>query len=192
VRFAIGTPVYREFSSYYVNSLVDVIREYPDAEFLSVAFSYIAIARNRIVEQAISLDLDGILWIDADMQFEVRHVTKILEHAERYPGAVIGALYPERNGEKVVGAFLEPQIVMGGTIFRDADYLGGGFRFDPIFLFPPSEYPWFQEAAPNGDDVFFCRRFREGGGIILAALDLDVKHNYEPGPRGLSEMKKRG
>lgn len=147
---------------------------------------YIISARNILVQQVKKLhEIDpvpGILWIDSDMQWNFPDVELILSHAEYEPGAVIGCLYPGREGEHVAGA------ITGSGQIAEASHLGFGFTWTPISCFDgPS--PWFFNEWEGdtivGEDVYFCRQQKKTGRRILGIKESTVKHAYEPGPRGM-------
>ncbi|MCI0613739.1 hypothetical protein L0244_12200, partial [bacterium] len=119
----------------------------------------------------------GILWIDADILWTPADVAAVLDTAAENPDAIIGCLYPGREGSMTVGKVFSQDDV------AEADFLGFGFTWTPIQCFINAVDPWFFNSWENGqivgEDVFFCQMQKQFGRKILAIRNSGVKHLVE-------------
>lgn len=167
---------------------------------VQVSHTYVTQARQTVAEQVVevskSIPIKGILWIDADMQFGPWDVISILQYAEQdIDLSVIGALYPARRSEGMVGKYLDPKIVHPCGL-RFAEHLGFGLIWTPMHLFFDLNSPWFFEPWDpdrkqfTGEDIAFCNRWKFSGHPILAYESVTVRHAYAPGPRPLDDSNR--
>lgn len=130
--------------------------------------------RNRIWEKRD----DDLLFIDADMTFELEDVRKIEEHLKTYD--IITGLYLLPNespailkrGEKDY-EFINPQ----KGIF-EIDACGAGFLgISKRVSLPPNPFSNIWEGALiHGEDVSFCHRAKEAGIKIWCDSDIKLGH----------------
>lgn len=160
---------------------------------------YICIGRSTIVEKMLSLppDVEGLLFIDHDIIFEMDAVERILDSCDETRG-VVGAGYSMRSpGSKMIGAVDMAKVTdgrkliffEGGGIYPAA-YLGMGFTaihrqaLDTI----GKDLPFFENGVTDipirpyfallreegkwyGEDVSFCLRAERAG----VRVDMDTR-----------------
>lgn len=115
----IGTPTYDgKLDVWYTNSLVNTITTSTDKRIgiTPIWISYDALiqrARNDIIQTAINLDVDDLIFIDADIEWNPADFFKLLE----YPQDVVGGTYPKKTDEEIY--------VLRDLIPKDIDPLTG-------------------------------------------------------------------
>lgn len=181
-QIAIGSVVWREFRPWYVTSMIDTMKTFGTVfDYFVVQGLYIISARNILVQQVLKVHeakpVLGILWIDADIMWTPADVASVLDTAAANPDAIIGALYPGREGNMTVGKVYSQDDV------AEADFLGFGFTWTPIKCFLDHPDPWFFNTWENGqivgEDVWFCKTQKQFGRKILAIRQTGVKHLTE-------------
>lgn len=116
---------------WYVNSLIETIRYgkefYPDVEIAPVWVSFDALiqrARNDIIHIAKVTDVDDVIFVDSDIEWDPEWIFKLLD----YPVDVVGGTYPKKADEEiyvvrqVTKRPLDPE-----TGLMEVDGLGTGF-----------------------------------------------------------------
>lgn len=145
-------------------------------------------------------DSTHLLFVDDDMGFEPELVMDMLAFGE----PLVGAAYPKKTmpREWVLSGIENPE-VRGGA-FLEVGGVGGGamlIRRDVVDTlikhFPDLQHPdvliarmkqaglkrtllffdqWREEAGKVAEDIAFCRRYREAGGRVWAAIHHDLTH----------------
>lgn len=157
--------------------------------------SDLARGRNQIVHEFLQSDADRLVFLDSDVTFDPGMLTKIAH----YPEDVVGGAYriKEDGPERYPVAFLQDRkelwanehgllevaMVPTGFLslsrnafkkFRDAypgrEYDSRGARQYCYFQIP------FKEGALYTEDSFFCREWREAGGQVFMAPELNLTH----------------
>lgn len=143
--------------------------------------SMITKARNSLVQKALDLGAEWMLFVDSDMTFPADALLRLLAHEKD----IVGATYAKRVPPyETLGHFLgEARQLEGGLI--EADFMPGGFLLINADVFRKMTDPererqlWFHEdysdTGPDGvmsEDYVFCRSARAAGYQIWCDLDL--------------------
>ena len=95
----IGTPCYDgRLDVWYTNSLCDTIKQSykHNVEIIPMWISFDALlqrARNDTIHLALELDVDDLIWIDSDIEWQPDWFFKLLD----YPEDVVGGTYPKKS-----------------------------------------------------------------------------------------------
>jgi hypothetical protein len=160
----------------------------------------IDIGRASLAESALRAKADVLLWLDADMVFNVSTCESIIADAMRLE-AVVGCLYAGKKfGAKPQVAFLprtKDLVCFDGGELVEVEAIGFGVTAHPAFMLEmiaekqklPRLHvlehtlrPWFTTRSDGGwremhsDDYAFCRRARESGFRIFADTRQRVGH----------------
>lgn len=155
-----------------------------------VVGSLIYDARNRLVQQALQIGADYIMWFDADMKIPPDAMDKMLKHMEEGHDIVTG-LYFRRQPHYNAVLFKDLHETEDGkcahTDFDDypKDSLfevgGCGFGcvmtrasiFEDIVL---QEGNWFEPKYNGGEDIAFCIRAKNCGYKIMCDSSIKLGH----------------
>jgi glycosyltransferase involved in cell wall biosynthesis len=104
----------------------------------------IADSRNTLVRNALEVEADYLLWLDADMAFSPDSMLRLLQHDKD----IVGATYPRR---------VPPYIINGrplqGDIFdeplQEMEFMPFGFMLVKADVFRKIPEPWFFESCPQ-------------------------------------------
>jgi glycosyltransferase involved in cell wall biosynthesis len=195
-RVLIGTPTYDgTLTAHYVDALLRTLKEAPkqDIEIFPLFICYDALvqrARNDIVKQAISANVDDLVFIDADIGWEPEAFFRLLRH----PVQVVGGVVPKKcdnpafNVKVLPGASLE---IIDGVM--EVECVGTGIlRITQQAL----QNLWtiseeYQNEGPVGRMVFdikiidgqlvsedniFCHKWRDLGGKVWLDPYLQCTH----------------
>jgi hypothetical protein len=126
----IGTPCYDgKIDVWYAHSLMNTIKmsKEKDVEIFPLWVSFDALiqrARNDTVQTAIEMDVDELIWIDSDIEWQPEWFFKLLEH----PVDVVGGTYPKKGDkEEYVIHQTQRKIKDPVTGLIEVDGLGTGF-----------------------------------------------------------------
>lgn len=180
MKIAIGLPSNRQIRPLTVKSLVEMIANGKEHEFIFLLETEgftIEDNRNKIALAAKEKQVDYLLFIDDDMVFESNLLPRLLAHNKD----IIGVDSLGRNGRRTVklegiqGRFV-PQSLFSAEVVGTGIMLIKGEVLKtlkpPLFLFerlPNGE-------VKNGEDVFFCNKARGEGYKIWCDPKLMVKH----------------
>lgn len=146
--------------------------------------SMITQARNRLVQRALDLKADYVLFMDSDMKFPFDALLRLVTHDKD----IVGATYNKRVPPyETLGRFLGPQrdLSKGGLI--ECEFLPTGFLLIKTSVFRAMSEPnrreqiWFREhydrpeTEPTryiGEDVAFCLMARAAGFEVWCDLTL--------------------
>lgn len=151
MHLAVATPSTGTIKTKTVESLIKLIKKFPDAYFLSHEGSILHYMRERLVKKAIGLGCTHLLFVDSDMVFEPDDVLKLIEANKD----IAGADYNRRK--------LPPESS------RQGDSVGTGFMLIKLSIFEFLPEPWFFfESNSDGDlvtgeDFWFCRLAKSKG-----------------------------
>lgn len=163
---------------------------------------YICIGRSTLAEAALKADVEGLLFIDHDILFDMEAVDQILESCDQ-THAVVGGAYSMRSpGSKMIGGIDvhkidRPVIFFKGGGLYPANYLGMGFtaihRDALEKIADHHQLPFLNNGVTNtlirpffsllqeeglyfGEDVSFCRRAASAGVDIFMDTRVRLSH----------------
>lgn len=126
----IGTPCYDgRIDVWYANSLMNTIKESykHDVEITPMWVSFDALlqrARNDTIQLALEVDVDALIWIDSDIEWQPDWFFKLLD----YDHDVVGGTYPKKGDkEEYVLRQVSKRQVDPSTGLLEVDGLGTGF-----------------------------------------------------------------
>lgn len=125
----IGTPCYDgRLDVWYTNSLCNTIKMsyLKDVEIIPMWISFDALlqrARNDTIDVALQMEVDELIWIDSDIEWQPEWFFKLLD----YDVDIVGGTYPKKGDkeEYVVRQITRRQPLDNGLI--EVDGLGTGF-----------------------------------------------------------------
>lgn len=137
----------------------------------------IASSRNRLAQAALDRGADYLLFIDYDMYFPPRTISKLLAAGKD----IIGATYNFRQDPPKSTA-----VPLEGTEATDEPFkvecMGAGMLLIKTDVFKKLSQPWFmwgytQEGTLQyGEDTYFCQMAKHAGLEVWADPTLEVKH----------------
>lgn len=178
----IATPSYSgQFCAEYVRSLSETSIRLTNAGIgiyyaMAVGNPFLDIARNDLVDQFLASDADVLLFIDDDVGWDPKVVTRVLS----YPQEVVGGLVPKRDA-KSDSSFHDNAIT--GVVSKEG--LFQAFEIPTAFLaikrtaFEKLKKPYFKigdNAKDFGEDIYFCRRWMETGEHMWIDHDITFTH----------------
>ena len=173
VKIAICTPVHGDVRAGYSRSLAQMLihtgRTDPAIAltYLLESCSNVALARQRLVDQALEQDADWVLWIDSDHDFPPDALLQLLARREPFIGcnqsrreamARPCAGYGYEEDEFV---WTTPDKVRAGLV-ETVEWMGLAFVLVSMDAIRKAEAPLFMDAD-DGEDVVFCRRLKAAG-----------------------------
>lgn len=169
--FVICTPMFESGKPWFIRSLTETIRAFPDAPWEYLDHCYIDYAREQLAEIAAQYSPEGILWVDADMSWEVEDVKKVVGSKN-----IVCGIYPARKEQVAIND-------------------GFGFVWTPMACFDGPK-PWFHTVVVHdmsyhrmGEDKYFFRLMHERGIQIDLYRSKTIGHAYEPGFRTLDDLE---
>jgi hypothetical protein len=187
--------------SEYHGSVLRLARLLEFDEYNVKGCCFVDVARNQIAEVFLKGDWTHLLMIDSDIGFETAGVLKILAYANDPEYPIIGAACPKRQlnlkkvKESVEAGESEDMLLYRGCDWnyniREAatfdtrfpilvDEIGAGIMAVRREVFESMTTPYFESPYINGEkigeDIMFCRRFRESGGKVWMAPWVLTKH----------------
>lgn len=125
--------------------------------------SMITMARNDLVNRALEMNADWLLFIDSDLIFPQDAAIRMMKHDKDIVGATYNKRVPpyETLG-KLKGARPSQQELAKGGLW-EADYLPGGFMMIKADVFRKTPWPWFYESfiRPGTPMESFLQLMRE-------------------------------
>lgn len=198
----IGTPCYDgRLDVWYTNSLVNTIKMASKFEvnIIPIWVSFDALiqrARNDTIQLAHDMQVDDLIWIDSDIEWQPEWVFRLLNHDVD----VVGGTYPKKSDEEIyVLRQLHRRPTDPVTKLTEVDGLGTGFArlsknaiqylWDntPKYIDPKDNKERrmiFDVILKDGDlvseDIFMFMKLQEGGFKIY--LDTTICCNHS-GPK---------
>lgn len=193
-KILVATPSYDgRVDVWYANSLIATVMAGvgQDILFKPIFLSYDALiqrARNDLVSVAKDNDLDGILWIDSDIEWNPEWAVELVTSGKD----VIGITYPKKSlMEETYPVKVQPD-KLGEGIFP-VDALGTGFLYMSKKAY---EYLWdnsepyesygqerrnifevtIEDGSMHSEDVVVCNKLRKGGFEILLDSTKTCNH----------------
>lgn len=185
----IATPSYSgQFCADYVRSLAETSVRLTHAGIgmyysQAVGNPFLDIARNDLVDQFMATDADTLLFIDDDVGWDPKMVTRVLS----YPQEVVGGLVPKRDAKRE-DSYHDNAI----TGQYSANGLLEAFEIPTAFLaikrsaFEKLKKPYFKigdNAKDFGEDIYFCRRWAEVGSMWIDS-DITFTHTGKKAWKG--------
>lgn len=147
-------------------------------------------ARNAIVEAAIQVGSDYVLFLDDDHVIEwqgnndASPAYDFLHRLIAHQKDIVGALYYQRGGdcrpvlmkETPEGAYqwLNDHEVTGGL--QPVDVQGGGCMLIDMRVFDKIPSPWFEPELELGTDIQICRKAAEAGFSVWSDTSIELGH----------------
>jgi hypothetical protein len=181
VEVFIGTPSYaKELSVDYVRSIVDsaillTANGIPMTHYVLAGSPFIGKARNDIVDAFLKSNASDLLFVDADVGFDAKILTRILNHKEE----IVGGLVPKRDSER---SDVYHQNAMTGVI---KDGLFQSLELPTAFMrikrsaFEKIDKPYFRAESSEdayGEDIYFCRKWIAKGEYFWIDSDINFSH----------------
>lgn len=153
---------------------------------------FLDLARNRLVEKFLESTADSLLFIDADVGWDAKVVTRVLS----YPQEVVGGLVPKRDvnddssfhqnaitgkisAEGLFECIELPTAFMRikRSAFERLKSVGYGIDDKPFFKIGSAKKDF-------GEDIYFCRRWIELGQKMWIDSDITFTHTGQKSWRG--------
>lgn len=193
IKIGVGIPTPDQVDSQFaINNLTQIItytrKHLPNVDLTVCTERGVRTDRNRntILQSFIELEVDYVLWLDADMIYPMDIIERYLELQDKHKDpAVIGCLYFQRGTpHKPIGYVdsgdpkkpfrpLMPQLVKRGNIYEVAGLGYGGMFVDMRVYEKLGDKKWtrygenfYNPQAETGNlthDLVFCRDVREAG-----------------------------
>lgn len=195
-RITIGIPCYQnvcaETLEDYMRFAYALGRRYAEYDFFLAIKSKSEQfrARNAIVEAAIQVGSDYLLFLDDDHVIEWQGHTDaassydFLRRLLQADKDIVGALYYQRGGEcrpvlmmeTGQGAYrwLNDHEVSGGL--QRVDVQGGGCMLLKMSVFDKVPSPWFVPEVELGTDIQICRNAKEQGFEVWCDTSIELAH----------------
>jgi hypothetical protein len=170
--------VHAGFAKCLANLTADLARTRIEYELLINLGSVIPQQRNTLVETALELDADNILWLDSDMHFPNYTAEKLLS----YNKEIVAATYSTRVKPQRSVAFIDKNNTnsrlkeTSGLHQVWAVGMGCILTSKKVFEYIPK--PWFQyhwnedTQDLSGEDIYFCNSANDTGFEIFVDADL--------------------
>ena len=178
----IATPTYDEWVSMeYCSSLFETGIRLGDAGYgcyhaVAPGNPFLDIARNELVEKFLASDADDLLFVDADVGWDAKAVTRILSYDEE----VVGGLVPKRDARRddtfhqnALTGVMSPQ-----GLFQSLEIPTAFVRIKRS-AFARLAKPYFKigsNKADFGEDIYFCRRWTDIGEFCWVDSDITFSH----------------
>lgn len=165
----------------------------------SSAGPLVALARNHLVGQFLSSDLEWLCSVDTDIVFATDAISRLLEAADPVERPIMSALYHVFEGSLKIPAVYQNHGVDGDLTIRPYDMskvggdavlrtfaVGAGFLlvhrnvFEKIRELTDGQPCWFRETVIDkvdfGEDMSFCLRANVAGFPIYVNTAVKVGH----------------
>lgn len=152
-----------------------------EVSLLNLQMSTISMARNNIVQRALDLDYDYIMWVDADMKLAPDTLIRLFDLQKPIVGASYNKRVAEPNGVyRSLGVFEPVSEDRAYEDPREARLLPGGVMLVKTEVYRNLTWPWYADTyrwAPQWDGLSaFKQMLRETLAVpppeeVLAGLD---------------------
>ena len=153
---------------------------------------FLDMARNGLVEQFMKTEATDLLFIDADVGWDAKTVTRVLS----YPQEIVGGLVPKRDHKSdstyhmnaitghisVEGLFESIELPTAFVRIKRS-----GIERMKAAGFGADDKPFFKIGSKKedfGEDIYFCRRWTELGQKIWVDSDITFTHRGGKAWRG--------
>lgn len=137
---------------------------------------FLDLARNELVDKFLASDADDLLFIDGDVGWDPKVVTRILS----YPHEIVGGLVPKRDAasdstfhQNAITGVMSPE-----GLFQSLE-LPTAFMRIKRSVFDKLSKPYFKigaSAKDFGEDIYFNRRWCELGEFCWIDSDITFTH----------------
>lgn len=178
----IATPTYDEWVCLeYASSLMETGIRCAQAgidvyQAIAAGNPFLDMARNDLVDKFLASDATDLLFVDADVGWDSKAVTRILSYEEE----VVGGLVPKRDANST-DSFHQNALTgkMSSKGLMQAKEIPTAFLRIKRSAFDKLKKPYFKIGASKedfGEDIYFCRRWCETGNFLWIDSDLTFTH----------------
>jgi GT2 family glycosyltransferase len=179
----IAIPTSRDIEIQCAASIIGMEREGRIGVFCPQSYSIDA-SRNLIVEHALEIGYDYIMWVDSDMILPKNTLTTLMSHDKDIvsgvyrhkllfgKNVVAKRFIPDKKDtyeDLTIEEVKEPKLI-------EIDGVGFGCVLTKVDVFRNIKKPWFQYSPAMGEDIYFCRKAQKAGYKIW--LDTSIKADH--------------
>lgn len=180
----IAIPTSREIDIQCAASIIGMEREGRIGVFCPQSYS-IGDSRNLIVEHALEIGYDYIMWVDSDMILPKNTLMKLMGHDKDICSGVYA--YKILGGENAVAKrFIKDKKdtyedvplkeIRSKETLMEIDGVGFGCVLTKVDIFRNIKKPWFHYTPKMGEDIYFCRKAQKAGYKVY--LDTSIKADH--------------
>ena len=167
----IAIPTSRDIEIQCAASIIGMEREGRIGVFCPQSYSIDA-SRNLIVEHALEIGYDYIMWIDSDMILPKNTLTTLMSHDKDvvsgvYAYKLIGAenAVTKRFKDKAKDIYEDIPLkeITESKRLIEVDGVGFGCVLTKVDVFRHIKKPWFRYTPNMGEDIYFCRKAQKAG-----------------------------
>ena len=167
----IAIPTSRDIEIQCAASIIGMEREGRIGVFCPQSYSIDA-SRNLIVEHALEIGYDYIMWIDSDMILPKNTLTTLMSHDKDvvsgvYAYKLIGAenAVAKRFKDKAKDIYEDIPLkeITESKRLIEVDGVGFGCVLTKVDVFRHIKKPWFRYTPNMGEDIYFCRKAQKAG-----------------------------
>lgn len=181
----IAIPTSRDIEIQCAASIIGMEREGRIGVFCPQSYSIDA-SRNLIVEHALEIGYDYIMWIDSDMIIPKNTLIQLLSHDKDIVSGVYAyKLLPTAGqGRNAVAKRFKKDAkdtyedislseIRESERLMEIDGVGFGCVLTKVDVFKNIKKPWFRYTPTMGEDIYFCRKAQKAGYKVY--LDTSIK-----------------
>jgi GT2 family glycosyltransferase len=183
VKTLIAIPTSRDIEIQCAASIIGMEREGRIGVFCPQSYSIDA-SRNLIVEHALEIGYDYIMWVDSDMILPKNTLTTLMSHDKDIvsgvyrhkllfgKNVVAKRFIPDKKDtyeDLTIEEVKEPKLI-------EIDGVGFGCVLTKVDIFRNIKKPWFRYSPAMGEDIYFCRKAQKAGYKIW--LDTSIKADH--------------
>lgn len=186
MKISICVPCRDQVHTLFTQSLVNLTnrltRKQIDFELHLFAGSVICESRTRLVNEALSVNSDKILFLDSDIQFPSNVVDKLNSHNKD----IVGATYSTRYPPYQTVAFTNPDNIKDRLDVSSGLHkiwaIGMGCMLIDKNVFNTLPKPWFNheynkiDDTFSGEDIYFCNQAMHHGVDVWIDADIKLAH----------------
>ena len=141
-------------------------------------------ARETVLKVALDESCDYLFFVDADMGVPMKSFEYLLDDLNGSPSAVLASGHAYRRGYPFTPTWFK--LREGKSYGVTAPPATGIYEIDYTGLFccvidlkwvrENLEPPFFKITETESEDVFFCKKIREKGGVVLGDSRLRIDH----------------
>ena len=167
----IAIPTSRDIEIQCAASIIGMEREGQIGVFCPQSYSIDA-SRNLIVEHALEIGYDYIMWIDSDMILPKNTLTTLMSHdkdvvsgvyAYKLIGAENAVTKRFKDKEKDIYEDIPLKEITESKRLIEVDGVGFGCVLTKVDVFRHIKKPWFRYTPNMGEDIYFCRKAQKAG-----------------------------